>query len=329
MRSSFLHTLILLTCLLATGLAGPAGLSAAQPEEKRAGLVIQFPDGATQTFCLAFEGDSITGLDLLLKSGLEVKVEVQGLGVLVCQIGPTGCDFPAQPCVCQSYGPGGAYWSYHHLKDGRWRTSAQGAGTYRVSPGDVEGWAWSGGKPPPLYTFSQLCPALQPPTALPEPATPPAPPTDTPRPTDTPLPPDPTITAVVERQPTNTRQPTRTPQPPPQKASATPTPTPTELEPTDTPTLTPTDTTTATYTTEPSSTPTRFPTSTPTSTPSATPTLTPAPTTTPQPPPASREDTARTIGMLIAGGVLGALGLWALLTLLRRRRSPGGDGGAA
>lgn len=260
---------------------------------------------------------------------------------MVCQIGPTGCDFPAQPCVCQSYGPGGAYWSYHHLQDGRWRTSVQGAGTYKVSPGDVEGWAWSGGKPPPVYTFGQICPALQPPTALPEPTTPPAPPTDTsrppdtprPPPTNTPLPPGPTATAVVERRPTNTRQPTRTPQPPPQKTSATPTPTPTEVEPTDTPTLTPTDTETASPTTEPSSTPTRFPTNTPTSTrtstPSATPTLTPAPPAPPQPPLASREDTARTIGVLIASGVLGALGLWALSTFIRRRRSPGGDGGAA
>ena len=323
MRRSSRHLLISLICLLAVGLLGQPSLSQAQSSENRAGLVIQFPDGTTNAYCLAFEGDAITGLDLLLKTGLEVKVEAQGLGALVCQIGPTGCDYPAQPCVCQSYGPGGVYWSYHHLKDGRWRSSTQGAGIYKVRPGDVEGWAWSGGTPPPIYTFSELCPASQPPTQTPMPPAPPTntpPPTDTPAPppppTDTPRPPTPTATPITERATTNT------PQPPPPEPQATATPTLTKALPTDTPTFTPTPTATATATYTPSPSPAlpRTGTAIPV------PTFTSAPPPAPQPTPASPEDTARTAAFLIAGGALGSLAVWAAFTFARSRRSPGDRG---
>ena len=51
------------------------------------------------------------------------------------KIGPDGCDYPGQPCACQSYGPGGVYWSYHHLKNSKWQTSGVGASSYRVHDG--------------------------------------------------------------------------------------------------------------------------------------------------------------------------------------------------
>ncbi len=182
----------------------------AQGAEHHAGLVVQFADGNTRTYCIAFTGDSISGLDLLLKTGLEVKVESYGgMGGLICKIGPDGCDYPEQPCVCQSYGPGGTYWSYTHLKNGSWKTSQQGASSYKVHDGDIEGWAWSSGKGPNrVPSFAQLCPNLQP--AQPEPtATPrPQPPTPTlapPRPANTtqatvaPIPVPPTGTPPLPR----------------------------------------------------------------------------------------------------------------------------------
>src|SRR5204863_3482018 len=85
-----------------------------------------------------------------------------GMGGEICKIGPDGCDFPAQPCACQSYGQGGVYWSYHHLKDGKWQSSSMGASSYKVHDGDVDGWAWSAGKPPAFYNFEQLCVGLFP-----------------------------------------------------------------------------------------------------------------------------------------------------------------------
>ena len=191
--------------------------TAAQAAENRAGLVVQFPDDSTQTFCLTFSGDTISGLDLLSESGLPLKVEAfGGLGAQICQIGPTGCDYPNQACACQSYGTNGVYWSYHHLQDGKWKASIVGAGSYRVHPGDVEGWAWSeGGPPSAVYTFDQLCPAVEPTVA------PTLVPTDTPAPTNTTVairptatapPPPPSPTPIPEVSPTE-GQPAATPSP--------------------------------------------------------------------------------------------------------------------
>lgn len=103
-------------------------------------------------------------MDALVKTGLELRVgNSGGLGAWICKIGPDGCDYPEEHCVCQSFGPGGVYWTYHHLKEGKWRTSTVGAGSYRVKDGDVEGWAWSTGNPPTLVpTFEQVCASARP-----------------------------------------------------------------------------------------------------------------------------------------------------------------------
>ncbi|HVG01209.1 MAG TPA: hypothetical protein VND68_15320, partial [Chloroflexia bacterium] len=138
------RALSLLLVIVCVGLAGgsAAGAGSTQQSESHAGLVVQFEDGTTNTYCLAFTGESITGLDLLLKPGLDVTAETQGaLGGWICKIGPDGCNFPEQPCACQSYVPGGKYWVYNHLKDGAWKWSPQGASTYKVRDGEVEGWA--------------------------------------------------------------------------------------------------------------------------------------------------------------------------------------------
>src|SRR6266496_3303208 len=83
------HILITITMTMLLALLGPsAGSGMAQAQsQSHAGLVVQFPGGTTQTFCVPFAGESISGLDLLLKSGLEVKAEVYGgLGAEICQI---------------------------------------------------------------------------------------------------------------------------------------------------------------------------------------------------------------------------------------------------
>lgn len=325
-----LRRLIALLCLLALGLTISPGYSHAQSTNK-AGIVIQFPDGNTQTYCLEFESDTITGLDLLLKTGLEVKVEAQGLGALICSIGATGCDYPAQTCVCQSYGPGGVYWTYHHLVQGRWRASITGAGTYKVKPGDVEGWAWSSGSPPPVYTFNQLCQVAEPPTPTPQP---PAPPTSTPEPplpptnTSTPQPPTPTSTPKPQ-PPTSTPQATRAPQiTTPEPSPHTSTPIPPDIAATPTETRMPTATLTSTA--EPTETPTITNTPTPpaTNTTIPTPTISPPIATSipsirdPQSAVQNSEDTARTITYIIAGVILTALALWAAFSMTRRRTPP-------
>jgi hypothetical protein len=272
--------------------------ASAQTTENRAGLVVQGPDNTTQTYCITFEGDTISGLDLLIKSGLPLKVQAYGgMGAEVCQIGATGCDYPNQSCACQSYGTNGVYWSYHHLQDNTWKASIAGAGSYRVHPGDVEGWAWSDGAPPPLYTFSQLCPAVEPPSS--------------------PTQPQPSATAVPPALPTHTR----TPAPVLPTATATAQSTqsatqPTAIRPTQVPTAPPTATQTST----------RVPASTvtPTNPPTSTNTVTATSTVTPQPQPSpDAEGIARVIGLVIAAGVGVALAVWGAVTLTLRSRKKG------
>ena len=207
--------LLLLTLLL----LGGKGQTFAQEVEHYAGLVLQFADGSTKTYCVAFPEESISGLDLLLKTGLDVRVESFGAaGAMICKIGPDGCDFPEEACVCESYGPGGVYWSYHHLKDGSWNTSGVGISSYRLRDGDVDGLAWSSGKPPPLFTFSQICGNVgaQPPTQAEPTATrrppPPVPTKTLPTITSEPLAPEPTREPTLPQVPTI--RPSSTSQPP-------------------------------------------------------------------------------------------------------------------
>jgi hypothetical protein len=311
-RVALLALAILVLVVLGAGVAAPA---AARQGENRAGLVVQFSGEDTRTYCVPFEGDSISGLDLLLKAGLDIKVEVYGaMGGQVCKIDATGCDYPGQPCACQSYGPGGVYWSYHHLRDGTWRTSIMGASGYTVHPGDVEGWAWSTGTPPTQpYTFEQRCQAAEPPTAT-------ATSTHPPQPTITPVPPTPTTippTATPIPQATATVAPTQptstaTSQPEPPTATSTPEPMPTG---------TPTPIPTSTAARQPP-TATVAPTDRTTATPE---TLTPTPTAVAPAP--SGEDAARYVGLVVGATVLGGLAVWGGLRLARGRQRSDGDVG--
>lgn len=203
-RQTCTYVIGLLLLLSVGGSSAPH--AQAQGAEHHAGIVVQFADGSTNTYCIAFTGDSISGLDVLLKTGLEVRAESYGgMGGLICKIGPDGCTYPEQPCVCQSYGPGGVYWSYTHLKNGAWKTSQMGASSYKVHDGDIDGWAWSAGKGPnKVPTLGQLCPNAQP--------TQPTQPTH-PQPTSTIKQAPPTPTRTPLPRPTNTRQSTPTPPP--------------------------------------------------------------------------------------------------------------------
>ena len=83
---------VLAWTLLAVGTPAPQttppAVGAAEP---RAGLVVQFGDGSVSTYCVALGGPSVTGLDLLERSGLALRTEVSSLGTMVCRIGTDGC----------------------------------------------------------------------------------------------------------------------------------------------------------------------------------------------------------------------------------------------
>lgn len=193
----------------------------AADEPNQAGLVVQFGDGRLEARCVSFEGDQITGADLLALSGLDTIIDPSsGMGVTVCQIEGEGCAHPAEPCFCRCMGGGEcAYWNYFYREAGQadWTYSALGAAIHKTKAGSVEGWVWGDGHNPPTeeMTFEVICAPPTPaptPTATsepptPEPVTPTNSPGDTPRPTSAPTspaataPPSPGPTAAPATEP--------------------------------------------------------------------------------------------------------------------------------
>jgi hypothetical protein len=200
---------------------------------KRAGLVVQYADGTTTTHCVTFAEPSISGYDVLRRSGLPISIEASSFGAAICKIGDTGCNFPAQSCFCQceNIAASCAFWGYfHRIADGSWQFSQSGASNFQVNDGMVEGWAWGKGSGNsseavlPNITIDQICnavPAAA--THTPQPTVivtnTPLPPSATPLPTQqtpTPVPawllsmvtvtPEPTNTQPEQPPPTNTPQ---------------------------------------------------------------------------------------------------------------------------
>ena len=236
-----LFPLIVLILLLA---AGRASRRAAAQTLSQAGIVVQSEDGSVVTYCVSFAGDSISGYEALLATGLEVEAAFDpSLGAAVCSIAGEGC--PANDCFCRYP----AYWSYWHLNAGGWAYSGTGASNYQLHAGEVDGWRWGTGDPPPVIPFGQIC---------------------APAATDTPLPPTATVTPLPSKTPTA---------PPPTDTS--PPPTATSLPPTATPTDTPAVTHAAPLPPPIRHVPTATPTATPTETPSPTETTSPTATETP------------------------------------------------
>jgi hypothetical protein len=122
--------------------------------ENRASLIVQFGDGSYVTRCVSFAENSIAGLELLTRSGLEANL----WGGAVCRIQDEGCDFPAQPCFCQCKGSSCQYWSYWHWRGDGWAYSQIGSGDYQVHNGDVDAWLWGDAQTPPVaLSFAEIC----------------------------------------------------------------------------------------------------------------------------------------------------------------------------
>jgi hypothetical protein len=134
----------------------------AAQEENRAVLVIVHGDGSVVMQCVAFAEASISGAEMLVRSGLDLSVEASSMGATVCRIDGEGCTYPQQSCFCQCEGSPCVYWSYWQLTGGEWRYSNIGAGNATVRNGDVNGWRWGLGtvekaEPPPDITFDEIC----------------------------------------------------------------------------------------------------------------------------------------------------------------------------
>jgi hypothetical protein len=156
----------------------------------RAGLVVTFGDRSTKTFCIEFSADTISGLELLQRSGLTLVTSgTGGLGAAVCSIDGEGSSDPTN-CFASCSSGTCAYWAYYRFVSGAWQFSQAGASQTAVHDGDVQGWAWgpggtsTGAVPAPP---GEICPPISP----------------TPTPTWTPVPPAPAMTPVASQtQPT-------------------------------------------------------------------------------------------------------------------------------
>jgi hypothetical protein len=132
-------------------------------EENYAGLIVVFGDGRVEQRCVGFAEASISGYELLRRSGLPLSVEAGAIGPTVCKIGGDGCGFPQEACFCRCMGSPCVYWSYWRLQtDGDWYYQALGAGNTEVRNGDVQGWHWAEGttndaQSPPAATFAEIC----------------------------------------------------------------------------------------------------------------------------------------------------------------------------
>lgn len=137
----------------------PAIASARQPFHA-AGLVIDYGDGRVTYGWVPFVEESITGIELLKRSGLSlVAVGFGGLGEGVCSIEGTGCGTgECRSRLCQTGDRESPFWQYlRQDASGTWKPFALGASQSTVRDGDIDGWAWAGTAPElPALSMSDI-----------------------------------------------------------------------------------------------------------------------------------------------------------------------------
>jgi hypothetical protein len=129
-------------------------------EPNRAAVVVRAGDELVESRCVAFTEESLSGYELLSRSGLDLVVNPTGAGVMVCSIAGEGC--PANNCLCQCQGEPCTYWSYWRWGHEGWQYAGLGASVTQVGDGDIDGWSWGPGSvtfaiEPPAVDFAQVC----------------------------------------------------------------------------------------------------------------------------------------------------------------------------
>jgi len=113
-------------------------------------VVVQFSDTDRLIRKVEFSSSTISGLNALLNSGLDVVTKDMGWGIAVCSIEGVGC--PASDCFCASP----KYWSYEYWDGSQWQSHSFGADTTNRSDGDIDGWRWGVWGGTPIVPYPQL-----------------------------------------------------------------------------------------------------------------------------------------------------------------------------
>lgn len=125
----------------------------------RAGVVVRHGDGTVDKMCVFFDEPTISGLDLLDRSGSAYVAEKSALGSAICKLDGEGCGYPSEDCFCEYPN----FWGYWVRDPGAstWEFASTGAADHDVRDGAVDGWSWGkDGKPsPPNVAFDEVCPA--------------------------------------------------------------------------------------------------------------------------------------------------------------------------
>ncbi|HXZ99782.1 MAG TPA: hypothetical protein VEK76_05480 [Candidatus Binatia bacterium] len=151
----------ILGALLGAGGAGAAmlpspSLCASAAEAGHVALVVEHGDGSIVTRCVAFSGTSISGEEVLRKSGLGYgTASFSGLGDAVCQIDRE------PPAYTSCLPTTGDYWVLFSARPGgAWTEASTGISSQTFHSGDAEGFRYdpiSGADPPPSQSPAGVC----------------------------------------------------------------------------------------------------------------------------------------------------------------------------
>ncbi len=149
--------------LVAAGLLGLSAIGVVRADGE-VGLLIQNGD-TIETYCLAFEGDSVGGEVILDRAGITIEQFGGSGGRTVCALDDVGC-FDAgsfNDCFCQCEGGTCTYWAFFTQRYGAgWVYSSIAFNLTRSRDGDLQGWKWGRGGSqsapvPAAASFEAIC----------------------------------------------------------------------------------------------------------------------------------------------------------------------------
>jgi hypothetical protein len=158
--------------------AGPVAVTAAAGDcpaaAHHAEVVVEHANGTSLAVCVGFAAPTISGVDLIRQTGIEVDMQQYGgAGEAVCQL-----DNEPQPVPGNCFGTS-RYWAlFVSSRCGGWQYASSGISSQDFSDGDLEGFHYvpQSGTPGPPPGPGGNCP----PIAATTPAATPVPPTSSP-----------------------------------------------------------------------------------------------------------------------------------------------------